>query len=327
MTGGRSTEWARSAAARRTFIGFLGILTTTGIFAACVDGADPPSGMTLEDAGGTGDAASTDASSDASIDDAGREPDATAEDDAATDDAVEDASDGGFDVGELPGVRLWLESTRNLTKEPSSNAFAAWTDSSKGQDTGASLHVAVPNGVNPPSIVANAFGGRPTVSFVDGNGNLRIDNHADFEFGLGDFLIVEVAKISSGSGTLWNLRPQATAGWEELVSNGQLCVVFGQGATNGCTGPAATASTDPHVFVARRKGDLFTYRVDGTVKAKLDRAGDPPDIVVTPLQQPSIYLGGQTTMQLSEVLVVVGPTQDVVLEALEKHLKSKYLIP
>lgn len=226
-----------------------------------------------------------------------------------------------------PPGRLWLESTRNLTKEPASNTFAAWTDSSKGQDTGASLHVAVPNGVNPPSIVANAFGGRPTVSFVDGNGNLRIDNHADFEFGLGDFLIVEVAKISSGSSALWNLRPQATAGWEELVSNGQLCVVFGQGATNGCTGPAATASTDPHVFVARRQGDLFTYRVDGTVKGKLDRNGDPPNIVVTPIQQPSIYLGGQTTMQLSEVLVVVGPTQDVVLEALEKHLKSKYLIP
>lgn len=305
------------------------MVAATSLFVACVNDDEAPSGTTSDDAGSTSDVATADtATEDAAGDDTGDETDATVEDGGATDAAEEDgAADGGFDVGKLPGVRLWLESTRNLTKDPSSNTFAAWTDSSNGQTTGTALHVAVPNGVNPPSIVANAFGGRPTVSFVDGNGNLRIDNHADFEFGLGDFLIVAVAKISSGNGMLWNLRPQQTAGWEELISKGQLCVVFGQGVTNGCTSPAATASTDPHVFVARRKGDVFTYRVDGTVKGTLDRSSDPPNIVVKSYQQPSIFLGGDTTMQLSEVLVVVGPTQDVTLEALEKHFRSKYLIP
>lgn len=312
------------------FVGGLwAILAATSLFVACVNDDEPPDGTTIDDAGSTNDAATKDAATgDAAGKDAGDEPDATVEDGGATDAAEEDgAGDGGFDVGQLPGVRLWLESTRNLTKDPSSNTFAAWTDSSKGQTNDTGLHVAVPNGVNPPSIVANAFGGRPTVSFVDGNGNLRIDNHSDFEFGLGDFLIVEVAKISSGSGMLWTLRPQATAGWEELISKGQLCIVYGQGVTNGCTSPAATASPDPHVFIARRKGDMFTYRVDGTVTGKLDRSGDPPNIVITTIQQPSILLGGNTTMQLSEVLVIVGPTSDGVLEALEKHLRSKYLIP
>jgi hypothetical protein len=165
------------------------------------------------------------------------------------------------------------------------------------------------------------------VSFIAGNGYLHIDNHADFEFGLGDFAIVEVAKVTSGSGPLWRLAPQATAGTEELLTPGQLCVAYGLGVNNGCTTPVFTPSTEPHVFTARRKSDVFTFRVDGAVRGTLDRAADPPDIGVNPYAQPYVFIGNNVTMQVSEVIVIVGLTSDTALDGLEGHLKTKYAIP
>src|SRR5262249_44723633 len=128
--------------------------------------------------------------------------------------------------------------------------------------------------------------------------------------------------------TLWSLRPIQTAGSEEAFSAGQLCVVFGIGVLNGCTSPVYTPSTEPHVFVARRKSDVFTLRVDGSVRGTRDLTSEPPDIGINVSGQPFAFIGdGNSTMQFSELLFIVAPTPDAELEALEKHLKAKYLIP
>ncbi|HEY8077655.1 MAG TPA: hypothetical protein VIF62_26190, partial [Labilithrix sp.] len=150
--------------------------------------------------------------------------------------------------------------------------------------------------------------------------------HADFLFGLGDFLIVEVAKVSSGTGPLWYLAQNVTAGSEEQFLPGQLCVSYGMGVTDGCTLPAFAASAGPHVFVARRKGDVFTVRVDGAVESTVDRSADPPNIHVADYQQPFVFIGNAVTMQVSEVIVILGPTPDADLTTLEAHLKAKYAI-
>jgi hypothetical protein len=295
-------------------------------FLACV-GDDPtvasssptPGGEAGADGGAPGDA-STGTADDATTLDGGGGGDADA---APT-----------FDVRSLAGLHLWLESSKALVPESvGSTGFGSWTDSSERWDGGASAdapdggkHVAFPHNVNPPSIVANGFAGRPTVSFIDGNGYLQIANHEDFHFGLGDFLIVEVAKVSSGSGPLWNLRPGATAGSEESFAPGLICISFGIGVTDGCTAPAYSPTTQPHVFTARRKSDILTLRVDGTERATLDRSANPVDIFVNQFTAPYAFIGGSVTMQLSEVVVVVGPTPDADLAKLESHLETKYMI-
>ncbi len=296
---------------------FLAAAVAAGTaFAACV-GDDPPSS-----APSNGPA---DAATDRGV------IDGTPETDGSATDAGTDAP--AFDVLSMTGLRLWLESTRELVAESEgSSGFGAWYDSSGRWDGGTGApdggrHVAMPHDVNAPTIVANGIAGRPTVSFVSGNGYLHVAHHDDFQFGLGDFVIVEVAKVTSGDGPLWLFRPGGTAGTEESFFPGVFCVAYGIGVMNGCTTPPYTPSTEPHVFAARRKSDVFTLRVDGSVRATLDRTADPPNIFVSPFSQEYAFIGNGITMQVSELLVVVGPTTDDVLDDLERHLKAKYLVP
>lgn len=305
---------------KRTVLVTLALSTV--IFVACM-GDDPA--ITQSAPKGAIDAAATNG-------DAGVNSEAATEADAADGATFLDADGANpvYDVRSLPGLRLWLESSKELVAEAgNSTGFGTWTDSSGRWDGGAGSpdggrHVAVPHNVNPPSIVANAFGGRATVSFTSGNGYIRLDNHDDWEFGLGDFVIVSVAKVSSGNGPFWILRPQATAGSEAAFNATGLCVSYGLGVTNGCTSPAYVPDTSAHIYVARRKGDIFSFRVDGTEQGTLDRSSDPVDIRVNLFAQPYVFIGDTSTMQVSEVIVVVGPTVDGKLTELETELKAKY---
>jgi hypothetical protein len=305
----------------------VGSAVVTAFVAACV-GTDPEgvNGSPDRDAGSVGNdgGAVTDGSMQGT--------DATASDSASAVDAA-DGAISPLDVRALPGLRLWLESTKTLSADVGTG-FGSWRDSSERWDGGAGggapdggYHVALPHNVNPPSIVPNGINGRPTVSFTAGNGYLHLDNHADFQFGTGDFLIVDVAKVTSGTGPLWRFAPNATAGSEELFTPGHLCVEFGMGVTNGCTAPDYVSSPDPHVFAARRKGDVFDVRVDGAVRSTLNRVGTVTDIGVNEFAQPYVFIGSNITMQLSEVIVIVGPTSDANVDALESLLKTKYAIP
>ncbi len=284
------------------------------------DGSDGTSGSSSNDASSGGSPSDGSSSGDSSSGSSGS-------------DAGGDASKP-YDVGALPGLKLWLESTKELAPGSSGGTpFGTWADQSRAWDAGAAgapdggRHIAEPQDVNPPTIVANGIAGRPTVSFVAGNGYVRIAHHSDFQFGLGDFIIVDVAKVASGNGPLWRLAPNATAGTEELFLPTHFCVVFGLGVSNGCTAPEYSAPPGQHVFVARRKGDIFTVRVDGTVRSSLDRSSDPPNISISPFSQPYAFIGNNITMQVSEVIIVVGPTADNDLMTLESHLKTKYGIP
>ena len=294
-----------------------------GVLAACV-GDDAPAVVVS----GTPDAAGTNAN-DAMT---GSDSPAAAADasDSATpvDGGVDSAAP--LDVRTLPGLRLWLESTNQLVNDVGTG-FGSWRDISGYWDGGTGggapdggYHVALPHNVNPPSIVSNGINGRPTVSFTAGNGWLHLDNHADFQFGTGDFLIVEVAKVVSGSGPLWRLAPNATAGSEVAFTPGLLCVSFGMGVTDGCTTPEYSPTPVPHVFAAHRKGDVFDVRVDGTVRSTLNRVGQTTDIVVNQFAQPYVFIGNNVTMEVSEVIVIVGPTSDANLAALEGLLLTKF---
>ena len=252
-----------------------------------------------------------------------------------------DAGDAGdasapFNVRSLTGLKLWLESTKELTIGSSGGTpFGRWADQSGVWDAGGAgapdggRHIAYPFNVNPPSFEANGINGRPTVSFTDGNGWISVANHPDFQFGVGDWIIVEVAKVVSGTGLLWELRPQATAGSEEQVFKSHVCVSYGIGVTNGCTSPTTfvPAAGSAHVFVARRKGDVFSLRVDGATQSMVDRTGTTTNIGINEFSQPLAFIGKNLDALVSEVIIVVGPTDDAMLGTLENHLKAKYGTP
>lgn len=306
------------------------------VVAACV-GDDPSSSPTTPDGGGSSSGTTSSGGSSSGGSSSGGSSGGSSSGGSSSGDGSADAGDSGptpFDVRSLTGLKLWLESTKELTPGSSGGTpFGTWADQSAAWDAGGAgrpdggRHIAEQQDVNAPTIVANGINGRPTVAFVAGNGYVRIANHADWKFGLGDWIIVSVAKVTSGAGPLWQLRPQATAGSEEQVFTSHICVKYGAGVTNGCTSPAYSASTDPHVYVARRKGDLFTLRVDGVERSTLNTSADPPNISVNEFTQPYVFIGNNTTMQVSEVIVQVGPITDANLTTLENHLKTKFAIP
>ena len=310
-------------------VGCAGVATV----AACV--GDDPGSSDATSSGATSSGGSSGGSSGASSggSSGGSSSGGSSSGSSGTDGAA-DANDGAidFNVRSLTGLKLWLESTKEL-QSSSSGGFSQWWDQSGAWDAGgdgspdAGRHVAEPHNVNPPTIVPNGINGRPSVYFVSGNGYLHIASHPDFQFGLGDFIIAEVAKVSSGTGPLWQLRLAATAGYEEQFLTSHFCNVFGTVGGDHCTAPDYVASTDPHVYVARRKGDIFTLRVDSVVKGTEDTSADPPNIFVSPYSQPYVFIGNSTTMQVSELIVVVGPTSDTTLATLEAFLKQKYGIP
>src|SRR5690606_26577538 len=119
-----------------------------------------------------------------------------------TDAGVDADAAAPHDVRTLPGLRLWLESTQDLTKVSDSSDVVSWRDSSgRWADGGAGTpdggaHVAYPvpyngGGALYPAVVANGIAGRTSVSFEEGH-MLAITNHSDFDVGTGDFVIAAV---------------------------------------------------------------------------------------------------------------------------------------
>ena len=252
---------------------------------------------------------------------------ATAEDAGGTssDAAASDAGpEAGFDVRALPGLHLWLESTNGLTGNP---GFESWKDSSGRWDGGTGdgqpatgVLTAVPNGVNPPTVVLNGLNGRPTLRFFDGNGSIKIENHPDLHFGTGDFAIVVVAKATAGTGFLWRMMSALSVRDGTAVSPTRFCVTEAYRGGDKCT-TSATTTPDPHVFVARRNGAQLSLRIDGVVRGTYDIIGT---FDVTENVQPAI-IGQDLDLELSELIVIVGPTTDEKLAGLEQHLKAKFL--
>jgi len=305
---------------------------TAAAVTACV-GDDPAAVVTPGDEGGT-----VPGSEGGSPGSDGSTP--TSDSSTAGDGAVVDAADGAtpaFDVKTIAGLRLWLESTKNVTKN--GNDIVSWADSSgRWADGGAGSpdggpHTAYPiqftgGGANYPGVVANGIAGRASVTFESGP-KLSIANHDDFSVGTGDFFVAVVAAISSGGGTLWRLTTATSGPSGVYLSPEKGCSLpFGaRGAQPKCTSPDYAPNTAPHLFVLRRKAAQEIFRVDGTSRGTLDFGVTNPDLSVSLFQTSTALIGGGVVAQMSELLVVVGPTTDASLDGIEAHLKTKYAIP
>ncbi|MBS2015036.1 MAG: hypothetical protein JST00_19250 [Deltaproteobacteria bacterium] len=304
-------------------------LSLASAILACV--GDEPA---TADAGASSGSSGTSEGGGGGTDDAATGTDGSSANDATTpgSDSGGDAGPTVLDVRTLPGLRLWLESTQKLTKAAVGLDLVSWEDSSGRTPDGGVPHVAKPipytgGGAVNPGVVANGIASRPSVTFEMGP-KLGIPNHDDFNPGTGDFVIAVVGAVQSGTGPFWNLTTQSTAPSGTWLGPGKACTFLGAlGAPPKCTTPEFTASTQPHVFVMRRKAAQSIFRVDGTSRGTYDFGVDNPNLGVLDFQQPNLVLGGSFVASMSELVLLVGSTTDASLDALESHLKKKYAIP
>lgn len=304
-------------------------IASAGIVAACT-GSDPEAvGGAGADAGPGGDRIDSGSGADTGVTDT---------------DSGGTKGDGGteaaapLDVRTLPGLRLWLESTKDLTKASVGTDFVSWRDSSgRWADGGVGApdggaHIALPVAYNGggaiyPSVITNAIAGRPAVSFETGP-KAAIANHDDFNPGTGDFVIAAVAAVSSGSGPFWNLTTATTAPSGTWLGPTKFCSFLGGlGAQPQCTSPDYSPSTSAHVFLVHRKTAQAIFRVDGTSRGTYDYGVNNPNLGVQTYQQASAFIGGNVVTQLAELILLIGPTTDADLDSLEGYLKTKYAIP
>ena len=309
---------------RRARVAALGSLVVAvfAFLAACV-GEDTVTGLaTNPDAGSpTGDGTTS------------RQDDAAPKDDGSSGTSDGDASQP-LDVRTLPGLRLWLESTKGL--EQTAGEVVSWTDSSQRWDAGAAeapdggAHVDRPieddtGGPLFPSVVQNGVaGGRPAVSFTEGT-KLAIPNHADFAFGKGDFLIAAVATAPQAKGAFWTLMKDQSSSYGTALRANHACI--GR-VPDICTSPDFDPSTSAHAFVMRRSGDQLVFAIDGTSRSTYTFKPDDPSLTVGVFQtQQGAVIGGDLEGEVSEIVIIVGPTSQDDLEKLGAYFKAKYVIP
>jgi hypothetical protein len=301
-------------------------------FLACV-GQDPASGLTE---------GSTEAGSDAT----------TSADDGVgtTDDSGGgdgDASlDAPYDVRAIPNLRLWLEASLGLTVDAGN--VSSWTDSSgrwgdagvDGAPDGGVHRATIRHGSSPsspmPSWIDSDIGGKPSVKTWGGGDPssgyyLAVANHPDFAPGTGDWLMAAVVKLGQGNGAgqVWRLMTASGDLHGIELNAGGACVVYPSGVLpkNECTSPALTLlSTESHVIVARRVAASLTYRVDGALHGSYTLT-DNPNLTVSSAESPFATIGAGQTMEISELIDVVGATTDDGASTVESYLQEKYAIP
>lgn len=293
-----------------------------------------PVGADVDGGRGTDSGAPTDAGPGL---DAGAPTDAGGPGDAGT------ASDGGaFEVGALPGLVLWLESTHGVTRFDG-GTVAGWADrSGRGNDAFQSVTY------NRPTWTEQAIGGRPGVHFdMDAMWGqfLTIDDAPTLQWGTDDFTLAVVARYDNETGStgsasrfgMFFFKQTATAGLAfQANSPGQVVT----------SGVAIELDPDPterlvstgtgyndlqgHLFVARRVGTSLQLRHNGVA----DGAKTVPVVDVSAVGQ-AVHLGAtleridstRLNGDLAELVAIKGPLGDVELLALEAYLKAKYALP
>jgi hypothetical protein len=258
-----------------------------------------------------------------------------------------DASvDAPFDVRAVPNLRLWLEASMGITVD--AGYVTSWTDSSgrwgdagvDGSSEGGVHRATIKHGSNPnspmPSWIDSDIGGRPVVKTWSGGDPssgyyLGIPNHPDFAPGTGDWLMAGVVKLGQGNGAgqVWRLMTTSSDRYGIELTAGGVCVGHPSNplGPQECTSPSMTLNpVESHVIVARRVGGALTYRVDGSLHGSF-KLPDNPNLTVSVAESPLATIAQGQTLEIAELIDVVGATTDDVASTIESYLQQKYAIP
>lgn len=307
---------------------------------ACVDDSGASSG------GGTGVDSGSSGGEDGSVVDAGQGTDTGSSTQDSGSDALQigDADAGPFTPQKLPGIALWLDSSKGVTYV--NTKATSWVDQS-----GNGNNATIPAGCNGPAQAANSLNSHDTLFFSDpggvggtnAGGCFAVADAANLQFGTGDFAIFIVARYTNPPGiamkdntaTFWSKRSPAspfTGAW--LVGNtlSEAKVQFWQ---QNLTGNQAIGNTAPlnnntfRRFGGTRRGVVAEVWLDGVVDGSvtLPAADD--------VSQPGrpVYIGGSPDAQqawllgnIAEVVAVKGNLSNAQIGQLDAYFKNKHAL-
>lgn len=279
--------------------------------------------------------------------DSGAPADAVASDAAAPTDA--DASYDSpptdarpFDVSALPGLCLWLEASRGVTRFDG-GVVAAWGDLS-GNGNNATQSITY----NRPTYTEQAIHRLPGIRFdkdATWGQFLSIADAPSLRWGTGDFTLAVVARHDNDNGGGGSSNRFGVFYFKQSPTQGLVLQANSPGQTVA-GGFAVEVSPDPverlastgggyndlrgHLFVARRVGALLELRHNGLADGArtapvvdLSAVGSNVTVGATLERIDSTRLNGD----IAEIVAVKGPLSDAALAELEAHLKAKYALP
>ena len=251
------------------------------------------------------------------------------------------ADSGGWSVANVPGLALWLDAAKGITKN-GQNQVSQWNDQS-----GNGNHATQGLSARQPIATASVINGQPTVRFAQGQTNGMVMNVADsstLRWGQGDWLIEVVARFdnnpASGTGTraglFWAKFPTGMANTPGVIflANNPLGMTPSTGLTGGIINANAfvgvtTVYNDnaARVFAYRRVGNTLELRVGGAPVATQNLNGNPNvDAMGT-----VVHIGADfdaTTNRLNgdvaEMIAVKGTISAQDLGNIEGYLKGRY---
>ncbi len=279
---------------------------------------DASDDVTVEDAssGDAGFDATVDASSgDASVDGAPPIKDASGVDDAHAQDAAPDADSGGpFTVSSLPGLALWLDAAKGVTRTGSN--VSLWADQSgHGND-------ATGGGATPP-FYALGVHGLPTINNQyggGGEGSMAIGVAP--RIGSSEVLIEIVGAMTVAPCGICRLLT-ADYMWIDMLGPTGLAPSVTLSLVTTTTINGTSIGTDPRLIGFRRTGSGATAKIELRANGAVDTSAMDPTYGYDLGGVNGLLIGGRG-VGAYEIIVVIGPTSDANLANLETYLKNKY---
>lgn len=238
----------------------------------------------------------------------------SAREDAAPDSPGPDACDdagpcGAFSPGQLPGLALWLDDDQGVLIDPQQPGFVArWQDQSGGMNDAVSVNAGA-------TVHPKAINGHDGIVMSCTSSPFQVANAPSLDWGLGDFTIVAVAKLTGDGATLWQ-DPSAPAYISLTTASGAYKLTI---AAQEVTLPIPSPGFD--IVVAR--GQAMRLASGGT-----SAIGPTTATNVSPGLQ-GVFIGFCTAgsqVEIAELLGVGGPLSDEQLARLVRYLKTKFAL-
>jgi hypothetical protein len=248
-----------------------------------------------------------------------------------------DGSATAFSPANLPGLALWLDSTRGLDflDAGAQPPGLSWLDMSGNHNDA----VSIGGSLGTPLIVPNAIGGKPAVHFNGTSGALVVSDKPSLQFGFDDFAIVEVAAHTtptSGThpyGILYDKQDSTYAGPVIVANWNNEGLIRAQIVYPDAFIRTPVTNYDngvPFFLVFRRiandGGATLDLRVTGVDVAS---SISPSYTIDVSAVGTSVLIGGSRTQQsilgdIAEVIVVKGGLSSRQVADLEDYLRTKY---
>lgn len=261
----------------------------------------------------------------------------------AANEVTADAGDGGFSLGSVPGLVLWLDAAKGVTKN-NQNQVSAWADQSGNMNDAFQSTAS-----RQPIHNASGINGRPALHFAQGateGMQLVINDSTSMQWGTGDFLIEVVARfdndpVGNFDTGLGSFVYKPGAGWGIIfagnrapggnfpASAGLMARIDMNVPGNGNQVDVAAGYNDSaaRTYAFRRSGTTLDLRIGGVSVSSMTQVGN----IDVSAASVDVYVGSDRTAMkarldgdVAELIAVKGSTSAPDLVAIEAYLKGKY---